>query len=450
MGRLNQASIIKDPPAEDDWRVSMEDESEGRTGALMNNAKHKRGLSFFTKAAMFESFHVRDYRWLWLGTFASFMALGMQMMARSWLILRLSDDSPLALSLVTIAFSLPMTFMSLIGGALADRFPKKYIIMSSQAVGALVTSVLATLDLTGVVRFWHLLATGVVNGCMMAINVPSRHSIIADLVPQENLMNAISLSNSGMNLTRVVGPALAGVLIVYFNTAGVFYLISASYIFSLLSVAMMRTTKSSAGNARESMIQNIFAGLKYAFRDPTLRGLTLTLCMPIFFGFTIMFLLPAWAREALDVQSDGLGLLMMFMGMGSLTGSLGLAALRSISKRGTWILVSAMFWGVATVLFSKAPSYAMALPGLFFIGLLSAVFMSLHMTLLQTYSTDEMRGRITSIGMMSFGAMPLSVLPFGAIAERIGTPNALFLCGVMLLAFALIFAVSYKSFFSIE
>ncbi len=418
---------------------------------MTNNTKHRfRGLSFFTKADMFESFHIRDFRWFWLGTFANFMAIGMQIMARSWLVLRLSDDSPLALSMVMIAFSLPMTVMALLGGALADRFSKKYIIMATQAANALITLLLATLDLTGLVRFWHLIVIGVVNGSIMAINVPSRQAIISDMLPQEKVMNAISLNNSGMNLTRAVGPALAGVLIVYINTAGVFYLISAFSLFAMFSVGMIRTTNRAADNARKSMIQDISAGLKYAFSDPTLRGLCITLCMPVFFGFTLMFLLPSWAREALDVQSDDLGLLMLTMGMGSLVGSLALAARRSISKRGTWILVNGFFWGIAIVLFSKTDSYATALPFLFLIGLMMATFTSLHMTLMQIYSTDEMRGRIVSIGMMSFGAMPLSVLPFGAIAEKIGTPNALFLSGLMLVAFGLIFAFSNPRFFRIE
>ena len=399
---------------------------------------------------MFESFHIRDFRWFWFGTFANFMAIGMQIMARSWLVLRLSDDSPLALSMVMIAFSLPMTVMAMLGGALADRFSRKYIIMGSQAVSALMTLLLGTLDLTGLVRFWHLIASGVVNGSMMAINVPSRQAIISDLVPQEKVMNAISLNNSGMNLTRAVGPALAGVLIVYLNTAGVFYLISAFSVFSLLSVGMIRPTKRPADNTRKSMIQDISEGLKYAFRDPTLRGLCITLCMPVFFGFTIMFLLPSWAREALDVQSDDLGLLMLSMGMGSLVGSLTLAAIRSISKRGTWVLVNGILWGVAIVFFSKTDSYAMALPFLFLIGLMTSGFMSLQMTLMQTYANDEMRGRVMSINMMSFGAMPLSVLPFGALAEKIGTPNALFLSGLMLVAFGLIFALINPKFFRIE
>jgi MFS family permease len=428
----------------------MENDLEDRSQVPRIREHDKRGLAFFTHAAIFESFLFRDFRWLWLGTFANFMAMGMQMMARGWLVLRLSNDSPLALSVVTIAFSFPMTFMSLIGGALADRIAKKYVIMASQAIGALATAVLATLDLTGLVRFWHLVATGVINGSMMAINVPSRHSIIAELVPEENLMNAISLNNSGMNLTRTVGPALAGVLIVYIDTAGVFYLISAFYVFSFLSVAMIRSTKKPEGNAHEGMVHDIFEGLKYAFRDPTLRGLAVALCMPIFFGFSLMYLLPAWAREALDVQPEGLGLLMMVMGLGSLAGSLALAALRNMSRRGAWVLVNGIFWGIAIAFFSKSSSYAMALPFLFLIGLISSVFMSLHMTLLQTYSSQEMRGRVTSIGIMSFGAMPLSALPFGAIAEKIGTTNALFFCGLMLLAFAIVFSFSYSRFLRVE
>jgi MFS family permease len=164
----------------------MVNESKDRTQFLTNKKKHKgKGLSFFTEAAMFESFHIRDFRWFWFGTFANFMAIGMQIMARSWLVLRLSDDSPLALSMVMVAFSLPMTVMALLGGALADRFPKKYIIMATQAVNALMTSLLATLDLTGLVRFWHLIVFGVVNGSLMAINVPVDRPLFQTCYPRK-------------------------------------------------------------------------------------------------------------------------------------------------------------------------------------------------------------------------------------------------------------------------
>lgn len=399
---------------------------------------------------MFESFQYRDFRWLWIGSFANFMALGMQMMARGWLVLRLSDDSPMALSYVMIAFSLPLTGISLIGGALADRISRKRVLLAVQAGNAVMTGLLATLDFTGLIRFWHLIAIGLVNGSLMAINMPSRQAMIGDIVPREKLMNAISLNNSGTNLTRTIGPALAGVLIVYIDTAGVFYLIAACYIFSLLSVAMIRIDKQSETARDKGFATDIGEGLKYAVGDSTLRGLTITLFMPVFFGFSLVILLPAWGREALSVDADDLGLLMMVMGSGSLVGSLILAALRNLMRRGRWLLINGFLWGGAMMIFSQSSSYAMALPFLFLLGFMSAVFMSLNMTLMQTYSADAMRGRIMSIAMMSFGAMPLSALPFGALAEWIGTPNALCVSGTLLAILTVVFGVVNPGFRKID
>ena len=399
---------------------------------------------------MFESFQYRDFRWLWMGTLANFLAMAMQMMARGWLVLRLSNDSPLALSFVMIAFSLPMTCISLLGGALADRVSRKHVIMAAQAGNALLTALLATLDLTGIIRFWHLIAIGSFNGSLMAINMPSRQALVSDIVPQEGLMNAISLNNSGANLTRTIGPALAGVLIIYINTAGVFYLISGCYIFSLLSVTMIRVDNQTRFTRRKAITKEIGEGLKYAIGDTKLRGLIITLFMPVFFGFSIIILLPAWGREALHVQADDLGLLMMVMGSGSLVGSLILAALRNLTRRGRWLLIIGFLWGNAMFFFSKATVYSMAMPFLFLVGFTSAVFMALNMTLMQTYSAAEMRGRVMSIFMMSFGAMPLSALPFGAIAEWIGTPNALCVSGAMLTILMAIFSIVNPGFRKID
>jgi MFS family permease len=399
---------------------------------------------------MFESFKYRDYRWLWIGSFANFMALGMQMMARGWLVLRLSNDSPLALSYVMIALSLPMTVISLLGGALADRISRKHVLIAVQAGNAVMTGLLATLDYTGRVQFWHLIAIGVVNGSLMAINMPSRQALVSDLVPPDRLMNAISLNNSGTNLTRTIGPALAGVLIVYVDTAGVFYLIAGCYVLSLLSLTMIRVEKQSTVANGKGIAKDIGEGLKYAAGDTTLRGLIITLFMPVFFGFSLIILLPAWGREALNVNADDLGLLMMVMGGGSLAGSLILAAARNLARRGRWLLINGFLWGCAMIFFSQSTSYTMALPFLFLVGFMNAFFMALNMSLMQIYATDEMRGRVMSIAMMSFGAMPLSVLPFGALAEWIGTPNALCVSGAMLAALTVVFAMASPGFRKIE
>ena len=190
---------------------------------------------------------------MWLGSLGSFMAMNMQMITRGWLVLRLADDSPLALALVMMSFSLPMTFVSLIGGALADRMSRKRIVILSQIGNLLLTASLATLDITGVITFWHLLVIGFVNGSLVAINMPSRQAIISDVVPERGLMNAISLSNSGMNATRIVGPAIAGLLIILIDTAGVFYLISGLYLFAVISIAMINAGKGPASRSKKSI-----------------------------------------------------------------------------------------------------------------------------------------------------------------------------------------------------
>lgn len=391
----------------------------------------------------FRSFEFRDFRWLWLGTFMSFLAMMMQQIARGWLVLRLTDDSPLALSLVIMAFALPLTFVSLLGGVLADRFSRRLIIMGSLGGNGVLTTLLATLDLTGVVSLWHLIVIGFANGTLAAFNMPSRQSLISDIVPERELMNAISLSSSGMNLTRILGPSLAGVLIVFMGTAGVFYLISFIYALSVVFTAMIRGGRRPAGLPVKSVAADIRAGFRYALGDSTLLGLVIMGFVPALFGFSYMALLPAWAREVLDVQSDGLGLLMTVMGGGSLAGSLVLASIQDLGRRGLLLFVISLAWGICLFIFSQTGTYTTALPFLFLVGFTSATFMSLNMTLMQTYSSAEMRGRIVSMAMMTFGVMPLSAVPFGAIAERAGTPDSLGLSGLLLCFFTSIFFFVY-------
>jgi MFS family permease len=405
--------------------------------------------SILKRFTTFESLQFRDFRWIWFGTFAASMAFNMQMITRGWLVLRLADDSPLALSLVMMSFALPMAFVSLVGGALADRIPRKRIIMLSQGGNCIMTLILATLDLTGFIEFWHLLGIGFINGSLIAFNVPSRQALISEIVPEDSIMNAISLNNSGMNLTRIVGPAVAGVLIIYLDTAGVFYIIAGTYVFSVISAAMISGGDKALAHSGKGIAGDIREGFSYAIGNPTLLGLVIMAFIPTLFGFSYFVLAPAWAKEALNVQSDGLGLLMMMMGIGALMGTLFLASLRNFKKRGALVLANSAAWGVALAIFSQSTTYLMALPLLLLLGVLSSIFMSLNTALMQIYSIPEMRGRMMSIGFMTFGVMPLSAVPFGAIAESIGTPNALCLSGIMLAVFTMVFAFVYPRFWKI-
>ena len=395
---------------------------------------------------MLASLSYRDFRWMLAGSFASFLGMSMQMITRGWLVLRLEDDSPLALAMVMISFSLPMTFVSLVGGALADRLARKHLIIISQAGNAVMTVFLGVLDMNGTVEFWHIFVFGLVNGSLMAFNMPSRQAMLSEIVPEKNLMNAISLNSAVMNLTGIAGPAAAGFLILFVDTSGVFFIVGAIYVLSVILTLALNAGNSPASTSRNGIAGDIKEGLSYAAADPGRLGLVMLMLITTLFGFSYWALMPAWAREALDVQSDGLGILMAIMGIGSLVGTLALASVPTVRRRGILLTGAAIAWGAALAAFSQVGSYIMAIPFLVVIGAISATSMTMTMTMTQVLSEPRMRGRMMSIPMMAFGAMPLSALPFGALAERIGTPDALLISGVLLVVITTLFAIVYPPF----
>ncbi len=380
-----------------------------------------------------------DCRWLILANFASFMAIGMQQLTRGWLILRLTNDSPLALSLVTMSFALPMTFMSLVGGVLADRFPKRRLMITSQTIVTLTVLLLATLDYLGIIKFWHLIVIGIINGSVVAVSMPSRQSIFSDILPESDLMSAIALNNSATNSTRLVGPSLAGFLIIFIGTAGTFFLVALIHFISLIFICLLTTGRNATGKSSKSVVVDIVEGFRYAKGNPVILGIIILSLVPAIIGFPYVSLLPAWAREALDAHSAGMGLLEATMGFGSLLGTLMLASFSNLKNRRTVLILNGLAWGVALLLFSGCGSYYTALPGIFVVGFMSSIFMALNNTLMQVKSSDEMRGRMVSLSTMTFGVMPLSAVPFGAVAEKIGTPYSLMIAGAILCLFMMLF-----------
>ena len=376
----------------------------------------------------------------------SFMAMNMQMITRSWLILRVTDDSPLALTLVTLTFALPMTVVAPFAGALADRFSRKNLIIFSQIGSALFTLLLGTLDFIGVVNFWHIMLIGIFNGSLMSINMPSRQAIISDIVPDSKLMNAISLNFSSMNLTRIAGPALAGFLILLFDTSGVFFVIAVIYVFAAITIGMVHYAPNRKIKTGKNVGEDVLEGIRYVFRIPSLRGLFVMSFIPVIFGFSFMALIPAWAREALAIESDGLGILLMLMGIGATIGTLLLASIGNMPRRGMVMLGASVAWGISLAIFAQLTSFTIAIPFLIFIGLTSSLYMSLNMTMVQTKADPEMRGRTMSISMMTFGMMPLSAVPFGTLAEQIGTADSLTISGILLALFTIAFAITNKNF----
>ena len=383
---------------------------------------------------------------MWVGSFSSFLAMNMQMITRGWLVLRVSGDSPLALALVTLSFAIPMTIVSPFAGVFADRISRKNIVIWSQLGNAILTFMLGLLDFSDVVTFWQIMTIGIFNGTLMACNMPSRQALISDIVPDNKLMNAISLNNSSMNLTRIVGPALAGFLILFMNTSGVLFLVSGIYLMSALTMLMINYKKPSGSSERSSVVNDIIDAVTHATRNPNLRGLLIMSFVPVLFGFSYYSLMPAWGREALNIQSDGLGILMMLMGVGATIGTIALATMGNTGRRGIFMLVSCGLWGIMLATFSQMNTFLLAMPFLILMGVASSFYMSLNMTMIQLQSDPQMRGRMMSISMMTFGLMPLSAVPFGVIAELIGTPNSLAISGILLTTITVLFAIFNRTF----
>ncbi|MFL2761461.1 MAG: MFS transporter [Dehalococcoidia bacterium] len=412
------------------------------------------------RSTILESLQYRDFRWLWLGSLVAYMSLNLQMLNRSWLVVILEDNSPIALALVMMSFALPMTFVSPIGGVLADKWSKKKLIAASQIGSAVVTFGLGILDFTGVIQFWHLLASGLLNGVMMAINVPSRQAIVSDIVPKEALMNAISLNNSAMSITRILGPALGGFMIVYFvdwipfldsGTAGVFFVIAAVYIFAALSILRIKTDVIiQQDKLKSSFIKDLFSGLVYVVHHKTIRVVLFVNLIGSVFGWAFMTLMPAWARVVLDVNADDLGILLTVIGVGSLVATLGLASLSNFKYRGALLIASCLLWGLSLALISKMDQLYIVYPLLLFIGIASGIFMSLGMTLMQYYSEPEMRGRVMSVAVMPFGVSSMSAVPFGIIATNIGIENSLMISGILLVFFTIVIVLIFPFFTKVE
>ena len=422
--------------------LTREPEAPGPPGRAASLRERIAGLRII------DLFALSDFRWLWLGTLTFFMGMNMQTVARAWLVLRLADDSPLALAVVMGSFALPVIVVSPLMGMLTDRMSRKHLLAVSQVVTAVVTIAVATLDLLGQIAFWHLIASGLVNGSMMALNMPSRQVLISDIVSENRLMNGIAMASSALNLTRMIGPAVGGVLILFIGTAGVLYLVAALYLLAVFTTMMLRVRRAPAPDSDGGMVSDIRVGLAYAAGNPVLLGLIIVVFAGVLFGMPYYTLVPAWAREALDVGSDNLGYLMMTMGAGALMGTLLLSGVRNFSRRGLLLLLVCALWGMALGSFAKSTSYSVAVPLLLATGLTSSISSSLNLTLLQTYSSPEMRGRVMGIVMMTIGLMPLSGVPFGALAEieSVGTGNALMLSGILLTVFILVFAVVYAPF----
>jgi len=400
---------------------------------------------------MFVSLQIRDFRFLWVSNLCASFGMQMQMVARGWLIYDMTN-SPLALTWVMLSFMLPSFLFSLAGGVIADRFQKKPIMVVSQLLNSIATIGLAIIVYSGDVSFWHFIYFGIFNGTVLAMSMPARSAMVPEVVGKDYLVNAMALQSATFNLARILGPALAGGLIAVFaegdtsSTHGVgivFFIIALLYFLAVISTAMLNYQGAPIARTKSSPLEDIREGFRYMRDEQLILGLLIMGFVPFTFGFSASFLLPAFNKDVIAGGPEDLGLLMTAMGAGAFVGSLILARKGDFSKKGRFMFVSAYLWALSLAGFALSGNMALALITGAFTGLFGSVFGALNMSIIQLAIHPEIRGRVMSMMMMTFGLMPLGVIPISALAEFVGIDVALFCSSILLVLSMLILGYFY-------
>jgi MFS family permease len=373
----------------------------------------------------FRALRHRNYRLFFWGQLVSLTGTWMQQTAMSWYVYQITN-SKLLLGLVAAVGSAPMVFSSVWGGALADLYPKRSILVLTQSAQMLCAFLLAAGVSLGFATPPFIMIVAAFNGTAMGFDMPARQAFTVEMTSREDLLNAISLNSSIVNGARVVGPSVAGLMIAAVGVAMCFFLNGLSFVAVIAGFLMMRLPPFRRPPHAVSAGEHAWNGLVYSIRHQRVRTILLLFLAVGVFGWSYAVLMPAFARDVLGRGANGYGVLMSASGTGAFVGALIVATYghlftpRKLALGGVWMFSAAML----ALSFTK--SFPLALLFLFAAGFGMLLFFSTSNTVLQTIVPDEMRGRVMGVWSLVFGAMiPLGSLEAGAVAHWLGTPLAL-------------------------
>jgi MFS family permease len=374
----------------------------------------------------------RNYRLFFTGQSISLIGTWLTRVATQWLIYRLTG-SALLLGVLGFAGQIPTFLLAPLAGALVDRWDRYRVLLVTQVLAMLQSAALAALAITGVIDVWQVLALSVFQGLVNAFDMPARQSMVVQMVEDRaDLPNAIALNSSMVNAARLLGPAIAGVLIAAVGEGWCFFVDAVSYVAVLTSLLFMRIDARPAKPRETHVLHDMREGFRYAAGFAPIRAVLLLLAVVSLMGMPFTVLLPVIAREVLGGGPGTLGALTAASGVGALAGALYLASRTTVLGIGRIIGGSALLFGVGLVLFSRASVLWVALPLVLVAGAGMMLQMASSNTLLQTIVDEDKRGRVMSLFAMAyFGTAPFGSLVAGALASRIGAQRTILLGGVV-------------------
>jgi len=386
--------------------------------------------------SVFSATRHRDFRLFLIGQFVSLCGSWIQTVAQGWLVLHLTN-SAFAVGLVTALGSLPILLFTLYGGVVADRVNKRRLVLVLQCLmltEALALAVLTQLDLVTV--HW-VMGLAVFFGLLSAFEVPARQALISEIVPREDLMNAIALGSSAFNLARVVGPAIAGVLIATLGLAACFYANAASYLAVVVGLLMMRP-----GRTRPSEVAPAGAmleGFRFVFGNPWPRAIITLIAVFSVFGFSFMPMMPVLARDVLHLDAGGYGALVSAIGVGAASAAFFMAGVGPRVRESRLVVGSSVLFGAVLTAAAFAPGLWTAMVLFTVAGCVMALNGITANTTLQLQAPDHLRGRVMGYySLVVLGLAPFGSLQAGWVAEHYGVRTAIGLGGVVCFVVALV------------
>lgn len=383
----------------------------------------------------------RNYRLFFTGQSISLVGTWMTRVATSWLVYRMTHSAEL-LGLVSFASLIPTLLLTPLAGVLADRWDRRRILVLTQVLSMAQSFILAALTLSGVIQVWQIIALNLFQGCVNAIDMPARQAFLVEMVEdREDLSNAIALNSSMFNGARLVGPAIAGVLIAISGEGVCFLADGFSYVAVILSLLAMKIKRSLAALEPAPMLRGLAEGFRFAFGFTPIRAILLLTALTGLIGMPYTVLMPVFARDVLGGDAHTFGFLMSCVGLGALTGALYLASRRSVRGLGRIIPLSAALFGMGLIAFSLSRSLPLSCLLLFAAGFGMMVQTASGNTILQTIVDDDKRGRVMSFyGTALLGMTPFGGLLAGYLAGLIGAPLTILADGLIILLGAALFA----------
>ena len=407
-------------------------------------------IAFFHKSndffkTTFRALQYKNFRLFWFGQCISLTGTWMQRTAQTWLVYTVTN-SPLMVGLVGVCQFMPMLLFSLFAGVIVDRFPKKKILLFTQTLFMIQALIMTLLTFTCVIQYWHILILSFLFGLTQTLDMPARQSFFVDLVGVKDLTNAISLNSTIVNLARIVGPAVSGIIMVKFGTVLCFSINAVSYIPVIIGIALITVSGDFVHKSRVNILPEVIDGIKYIKKSETLIVTVLIMAVACTFAMNNDVIIPVFSKVVLGRDANGYSMLLSMAGLGAFLAAVMMAYLSKNGVNKILLLVSGVTTAVLQVLTVVTRQYAVCAVLIVLIGFSNLLFINTANSIFQLNVPNEFRGRVMSVySFLNMGSTPIGNFLAGGVMETLGGDSGFVFCGaVTLVLLGIIFTVKRK------